>query len=364
MFYEINKLDFSNKGLTTIPFEIFLQKDTTKLILRDNKISYIPKEISELKKLQLLDLSNNRIKVLNGSLFKLYNLKTLILSNNQIKQIPKLIGNLKKLRILILANNILSELPPELVHLNSLERLSIANNQFTNLPKEILKLTSLKRIWLNSNKIDYKYIEQLKLLPKLKAVYCYKIATPRINQYKGNALRSKINLNKAFSLQSKENPLENMDQIAKTDIFISYAHSDKDWIKRVKNSILVLKYESLKIDVWDDSRILAGQNWKEEISKALSKSRIAILLISTDFLISEFIRNSELPILLKNASEKGTIILSLILSPCRFSKNKELSIFQAVNDPNNPLSGMSKHEQELTLLQLTEAVETHISMVE
>jgi hypothetical protein len=60
---------------------------------------------------------------------------------------------------------------------------------------------------------------------------------------------------------------------------------------------------------------------------------VALLLVSTDFLASDFIRKGELPPLLKAAENDGASILSLILKPCLFTMNKKLSKFQTINDP-------------------------------
>lgn len=74
---------------------------------------------------------------------------------------------------------------------------------------------------------------------------------------------------------------------------------------------------------------------------------IAILLISADFLASDFITENELPPLLNNAKEKGTQILPVILKVLRFEREKSLSLFQALNTPHNPISNMTEHEQEV-----------------
>ena len=54
---------------------------------------------------------------------------------------------------------------------------------------------------------------------------------------------------------------------------------------------------------------MSGEKWKQKIEKALNDASIAILLISADFIASDFIINNELQPLLKNAEEKGTVIL-------------------------------------------------------
>lgn len=144
-------------------------------------------------------------------------------------------------------------------------------------------------------------------------------------------------------------------------VFISYAHNDdQQWITRVKNHISVLRHEGLQVTVWDDTMIKPGTRWKEEISKELGQAIIAVLLVSTDFLASNFIRDNELPPLLKAAEANGTLILPIIVSPCRFTSTEELKDFQAVNDPKITLSEVNHSQQERVLLKMTDAIEEHL----
>lgn len=122
----------------------------------------------------------------------------------------------------------------------------------------------------------------------------------------------------------------------KKSIFISYCHVDELHLKRLKVHLKPLEKEGL-VDLWDDSKIKAGDKWEDEINNALSKAAIAILIISADFLASDFIVNNELPPLLEKAQLEGTRIVPIILSSCRFSRDKNLSEFQALNTPDKPL---------------------------
>jgi hypothetical protein len=95
--------------------------------------------------------------------------------------------------------------------------------------------------------------------------------------------------------------------------------------------------------------LAAGDRWRDEIAMAISRAKAAVLLVSADFLASDFIDRDELPPLLRAAEERGCVILPVIVGPSLFNQTPTLSAFQAVNDPAVPLSAMNKHEQEQAL---------------
>ena len=153
-----------------------------------------------------------------------------------------------------------------------------------------------------------------------------------------------------------------MDQ-RRTQVFISYSHHDAQWLERVKVHLKPLVREST-IEVWDDTQITPGASWAAEIQSGLDKAKVAILLVSADFMASDFIASEELPALLRAAEEGGAIIIPVILSASSFPRTEELARFQAINDPSKPMLGMTVVEQEDVLDRLAEQVENAIGRQE
>lgn len=142
---------------------------------------------------------------------------------------------------------------------------------------------------------------------------------------------------------------------ARTQVFISYSHADTEWLKRLQVHLRPLEREG-KVECWDDTRIKPGTKWREEIRQALASAKVAVLLVSADFLASDFIAAEELPPLLAAAEAEGAVILPLIVSPCRF-RNTSLAPFQAVNPPDKPLIKLSRAEQEEYFVRVAEVIE-------
>jgi hypothetical protein len=139
-------------------------------------------------------------------------------------------------------------------------------------------------------------------------------------------------------------------------VFVSYSHADSGVVERLMVHLKPLEREGL-LDPWTDTRIEAGGRWKEEIASALDSAAAAILVVSADFLASEFIVTNELPPLLRSASEKGTLIIPLIVSACRYVRDPTLQGLQAINDPIRPLAALPPYEQEALLDRVAATVE-------
>lgn len=149
------------------------------------------------------------------------------------------------------------------------------------------------------------------------------------------------------------------DDNKKPSVFVSYSHVDKIHLERFRVHAKPLEMNGV-MDLWVDTSIKAGEKWREKIEQALSGAAIAVLLISADFLASDFIVNNELPPILEAADKKGTRILPVILKPCRFSRDPNLSKFQALNPPSSPLLLMSEMEQEMLWDKLSAEIEAEI----
>ncbi|GHO91703.1 hypothetical protein KSF_017510 [Reticulibacter mediterranei] len=149
---------------------------------------------------------------------------------------------------------------------------------------------------------------------------------------------------KSIHQQKQIDPVDSSNN-NRTTVFISYSHENQEELNRLLLHLRATKLNNNTVKWWDDTQIKPGALWDEEIKKAMASAYVAILLVSIDYLASEFILKHELPSLLTAAEDDGVIILPVILGPCNF-KYTELARFQAVNNPSIPLSKMNKHEAD------------------
>jgi hypothetical protein len=139
-------------------------------------------------------------------------------------------------------------------------------------------------------------------------------------------------------------------------VFVSYSHADARWLERLRVHLKPLERQGV-LSLWDDTRINPGTRWRDEIRNALEHARVAVLLVTADFLASDFIAMNELPPLLKAAENQGTLILPIIIKPCRFEQTEELSHFQAVNSPSKPLIAVRATRREELFVDVSRRIE-------
>lgn len=133
-----------------------------------------------------------------------------------------------------------------------------------------------------------------------------------------------------------------------TDIFISYSHKDEEWKDELKSHLSVLENYG-GIAIWEDRQINAGDNWYPAIKEAIQNSKIAILLISRDFLASDFVRREEIPELLKRQSSDQIRVIPLIIKPCAWQSVPWLADLQGATKNNEPLAKYKLKSFELDL---------------
>ena len=122
-------------------------------------------------------------------------------------------------------------------------------------------------------------------------------------------------------------------------VFICYSREDKRLREKVVSHLFVPSKQGL-LDVWDDQRIGAGQDWFAKIQEAMQRARVAILLISHNFLTSNFILREELPKLLERREKEGMKIVPILLSDCDWQAVDWLAAMQMRPDPKVPLESL------------------------
>ncbi len=98
-------------------------------------------------------------------------------------------------------------------------------------------------------------------------------------------------------------------------LFYSYSHKDEKLRDQLETHLSTLKREN-RISAWHDRRITAGTEWKGEIDEHLKSSSVILLLVTANFLASDYCHDVELRYGMEQ-QEKGTArVIPVILRPC------------------------------------------------
>jgi hypothetical protein len=127
-------------------------------------------------------------------------------------------------------------------------------------------------------------------------------------------------------------------------VFVSYSHKDKKWLEEFMAHLKVFERE-MQMNVWVDTQIRAGARWLDDIEAALSSARVAVLLVTADYLASDFVSSREIPPILQAQQEGGLAIAWVAVSATAYAATS-LAAFQAVNDPGRPLDNMPRARRQ------------------
>lgn len=141
----------------------------------------------------------------------------------------------------------------------------------------------------------------------------------------------------------------------KARVFLSYSHADEVWKDRLTPHLFVLQHEDL-LDVWDDRRLAAGEDWLAGIEDALNNADAAILLISADFLISDFIRCVEVPRLLRRRQNEGMPVLPVLVKDCLWEHVDWLEKMTIRPTDARPVSSFNGHKRDAALKTIAREV--------
>src|SRR5579859_7217050 len=98
------------------------------------------------------------------------------------------------------------------------------------------------------------------------------------------------------------------------EVFCSYSHKDESLLGELKAHLAGLQRQG-RISTWHDRQILAGTNWAETIDTHLETASLILLLISSDFLASDYCTGCEMKRALERHQRREAHVLPILLRP-------------------------------------------------
>jgi hypothetical protein len=99
------------------------------------------------------------------------------------------------------------------------------------------------------------------------------------------------------------------------EVFFCYSHKDEKLRDKLEKHLSLLKREGL-IAGWHDRKISAGNEWKGQIDKHLDSARIILLLVSAEFVASDYCYDIEMRRAMERHEAGDARVIPIILRPC------------------------------------------------
>jgi len=126
-------------------------------------------------------------------------------------------------------------------------------------------------------------------------------------------------------------------------VFCAYSHRDEALRNELEAHVSLLKRRGV-ISVWHDRRIAAGKEWNEEISDHLNKADLILLLVSSDFIHSDYCYEKEVTRAMSRSQLGEAVVIPIILRDCDWDL-APFSKLQALPKDGKPVKAWNNQDE-------------------
>ena len=120
-------------------------------------------------------------------------------------------------------------------------------------------------------------------------------------------------------------------------IFISYSSKDTELMQSLLTQLKVLTISDKSIAIWEDGHLDPGTEWDDAIKSKLHTAHIVLMLVSANFLTTDYIWNIEVQDTLSRQQRGEVSAIPIILSPCAWTQTP-IAQFQALPRKGRPIT--------------------------
>ncbi len=137
-------------------------------------------------------------------------------------------------------------------------------------------------------------------------------------------------------------------------IFFCYAREDNALLNKLKAHLGPLQRQGL-IEIWHDHEISAGTEWGQEITRRLDSAQIILLLISPDFIKSDYCYGIEMKRALERHKRDEAKVISVLLRPVFWHGGPpgELQALPTLPTDGRPVTSADWHDLDTALQDVT-----------
>jgi WD40 repeat protein/GTPase SAR1 family protein len=127
------------------------------------------------------------------------------------------------------------------------------------------------------------------------------------------ALKTSINRIKKRAIEDTKSEFDSLG------VFISYSHGDEPLRQELTKHLSALRRENV-VGFWHDRMIGAGEEWRGEIDRHLEQAGIILLLVSPDFIASDYCYDIETKRALERHAAGEAVVIPIVLRPVDWLK--------------------------------------------
>ncbi len=143
------------------------------------------------------------------------------------------------------------------------------------------------------------------------------------------------------------------------NIFLCYAREDELLRQGLEKQLRILRRQSL-IEIWHDREIGAGTDWEREITKHLNTADIILLLVSPDFMDSDYCYGIEMQRAMERHERGEALVIPVILRPV-YWQSAPFGKLQALPTDAIPVSSSKWHNLDEAFFDIAEGIRKEIS---
>ena len=143
-------------------------------------------------------------------------------------------------------------------------------------------------------------------------------------------------------------------------IFFCYAHEDEHLLNKLKAQLRPLQRRNV-IDVWYDRNISAGTEWEHDIDQHLNSAQIILLLVSPDFMNSDYCYGIEMQRALERHERKEAVVIPIILRHVYWQE--EFGKLQVLPTDAKPVIDRHWHSIDEAFLDIVDGIRKVIAKI-
>ncbi|MEO0339989.1 MAG: patatin-like phospholipase family protein [Bacteroidota bacterium] len=186
-------------------------------------------------------------------------------------------------------------------------------------------------------------------------------------------LEYNYDLHKVLELRGGDNPTGPLGDMSKAEVlasnmirtfqnestqnghvFISYHNKDTKWLQQLRKSLIAAQ-KHLSIDIWDDTMVPPGADLNEEMDKALANTKVAVFLVTANFLAASSYIDQQVDYFLNQNREQKVQLLWVAVSSS-LHELTPIAKIDCANNPAFPLDQQNEGAQNKTITEISRKI--------